>query len=83
MYEAVALVCALASGAESCRDVLLPGHAGAMAEACAASVEAAPPGWLAGVDARGVDCRPRPAPEIRAMFTDASQQRSDVEATEA
>lgn len=27
--------------------------------------------------------RPRPAPEIRAMFTDASQQRSDVEATEA
>lgn len=64
MYEAVALVCALASGAESCRDILLPGHAGATAEACAASVEAAPPGWLAGVDARGVDCRPRPAPDL-------------------
>ncbi|MBL9058530.1 MAG: quinoprotein relay system zinc metallohydrolase 2, partial [Mangrovicoccus sp.] len=64
MFEAVALVCALASGAESCRDVLVPGHAGATAEACVASVEAAPPGWLAEVDLRGIDCRPRPGPGL-------------------
>ena len=64
MFEAVALVCALGAAGESCRDVLVPGHAAPTAEACAASVAAAPPGWLAAVDLRRLDCQPRPASQL-------------------
>lgn len=61
MFEAVALICAVAAGVESCRNVLLPGYAAADAAACSAAVEAAPPAWLAEADPRRLDCRPRPA----------------------